>query len=220
MRMVSTFDVVVVGGGHNGLIAAAYLARGGLRVLVLERRGVVGGPLTTEEIAPGFRASIGAAVCGRLRPEVVEDLNLAGRGVRFLPPDPEVVALGDGASLRIWRDMRKTQSELAAVSLKDAEAYPRFVGFLSQFAAALEPIFAMAPPNIAAPSLAEQANLVRRALRLRRLGKDALQQMLRLPPMPLRDALDEWFESGLLKASLAVDGLLGTFEGPWSPGTA
>ena len=218
--MAETYDAVVIGGGHNGLVTAAYLARAGRRVLVLERRAAVGGAVTTEEIAPGFRGPTGASVCGLLRPEVIRESNLAGRGVQFLPLEPEVVALGDGKALRIWRDVRKTQSELAAVSPKDSESYPRFVEFLQGFAEALDPLLGMTPPNLVSPSLGEQMSLLRRALRLRRLGKHTMQQMLRLPPMPIRDVLNEWFETELLKASLAVDGLIGTFEGPWSPGTA
>ncbi|TLZ82042.1 MAG: NAD(P)/FAD-dependent oxidoreductase [Methanobacteriota archaeon] len=218
--MAEAYDVVIVGGGHNGLVAATYLARARRRVLVLERRAAVGGPMTTEEIAPGFRGPTGASVCGRLRPEVVEDLHLEARGVQFIQPDPEVVALGEDRALRIWRDVRKTQEGLGSFSAKDAEAYPRMVEFLRQFAAALDPVLAMTPPSLPTPSLWEQMSLLRRALPLRRLGKPMMQQMLRLPPMSIRDFLNEWFETELLKASLAVDGLLGTFEGPFSPGTA
>jgi len=218
--MAEAFDVVVVGAGHNGLVTAADLARARLRVLVLERRSVVGGAVTTEEIAPGFRGPTGATVCGLLRPEIIEDLGLARRGVKFLPVDPEVVVLGDGTSLRIWKDVRKAEAELAAISPKDAEAYPRFVEFLTEFAGALDPLLTRPPPNLVAPSLGEQAGLLRRALGLRRMGKAVMQRMLRLPPMSIRDALNEWFETELLKASFAVDALIGTFEGPWSPGTA
>jgi len=218
--VAEAYDVVIVGGGHNGLVAATYLARARRRVLVLEKRPAVGGPLTTEEIAPGFRGPTGASVCGLLRSEVVQDLNLAARGVQFIRPDPEIVALGEGRPLRIWRDVRKTQEGLASFSAKDAEAYPRFVEFLRGFAAALDPVLAMTPPSLPSPSLGEQMSLFRRALRLRRLGKPRMQQMLRLPPMSIRDFLNEWFETELLKASFAVDGLLGTFEGPFSPGTA
>ena len=146
--------------------------------------------MTTEEIAPGFRGPTGTSVCGLLRPEIVSDLNLAARGVRFIQPNPEVVALGDGRALRIWRDVRKTQEGIALSSPKDAEAYPRFIEFLRRFAAALDPILAMTPPSLPSPSLGEQMSLFRRALRLRRLGKQTMQQMLRLPPMSIRDFLN------------------------------
>src|SRR5439155_9118352 len=104
---------------------------------------------------PGFRGPTGASVCGRLRPEVLEDLNLAKRGVQFIPAEPEVVAVGDGPALRTFRNVPKTQAELARFSQKDADTYPRFVEFLSRFAAALDPILAMPPPDIPSPSLGE-----------------------------------------------------------------
>lgn len=218
--MAEAYDVVIVGGGHNGLVTATYLARARRRVLVLERRAAVGGPMTTEEIAPGFRGPTGASLCGLLRPEIVEDLNLRSRGVTFIQPDPELVVLGDERALRIWKDVRKTRESIGSFSTKDAEAYPRFIEFLRQFAAAIDPILAMTPPSLPSPSLREQMSLFRRALRLRRLGKTAMQHMLRLPPMSVRDFLNEWFETELLKANFAVDALIGTYEGPWSPGTA
>jgi len=218
--LAEAFDVAIVGGGHNGLVAAAYLARAGRRVVVLERRDVVGGPVATEEFAPGFHGPTGATVCGLLQPEIVRDLGLTDRGAQFIPLDPEVVSLGDRKAIRIWRDVGKTQAELASSSPKDSEAYPRFVELLSDFARALDPLLVAPPPNVASPTLGEQAMLFRRALTLRRLGKGVMQQMLRLPPMSIRDLLNEWFETELLKASLAVDALVGTFEGPWSPGTA
>src|SRR3989442_2260181 len=176
--------------------------------------------MTTEEIAPGFRGPTGASVCGRLRPEVVEDLHLEARGVKFIQPDPEVVALGEDRALRIWRDVRKTQEGLGSFSAKDAAAYPRMVEFLRQFAAALDPVLAMTPPSLPTPSLWEQMSLLRRALPLRRLGKPMMQQMLRLPPMSIRDFLNEWLETELLMACLAADGFLGTPEGQLSPGIA
>jgi len=108
--VAESFDIVIVGGGHNGLVAATYLARGGRRVLVLEKRSTVGGPVTTEEFVPGFRGPTGASVCGRLRPELLEDLDLAKRGVQFIPAEPEVVAVGDSQVLRIFRNVPKTQA--------------------------------------------------------------------------------------------------------------
>lgn len=221
MTVAESYDVVIVGGGHNGLVAATYLARAGSRVLVLEKQGTVGGAAVTQEIAPGFRCSTGAYMVGLLRPEVIEGLQLATRGLQFLSCEPAVVALGqDHTALRLWTDSRKSQSEIAAHSAKDAEMYPRFLEFLGHFAKALDPLMVRAPPDIQSPAYNDLWFLFRRALRLRRVGTVPLQQLLRVPPMPVKDLVTEWFETELLRASLAADALLGTFQGPWSPGTA
>src|SRR5439155_426745 len=154
---------------------------------------MIGLTAVTEDLAPGFRVPTGADDAGLLRPEVVDDLNLAARGLRFLPLDPEVTAVGDHAAIRIWRDVWRTQADLMAKSPRDAEAYPRFAELMTAFATALDPLVTMTPPNVAEPSLREQMALFRRALAVRRLGKATMQQMLRVPPMPVRDFLNEWF---------------------------
>ena len=219
--MAGAQDVVVIGAGHNGLVTAAYLARAGLRVLALERRDTLGGAAATEEIHPGFRCPTGAHLCGLLRPEVIRDLELERHGLRFVPFDPSVVALGeDGKVLRLWRDGRRSQAEIAAHSARDAEAYPRFRDLMVKLAAIVDPLMTRTPPDLGSPSAADRLLMVRRAIRLRRLGRDTMHEALRLAPMSVRDVLGEWFEGEPLRACLAVDALLGTFRGPWSPGTA
>ncbi|HLE54450.1 MAG TPA: NAD(P)/FAD-dependent oxidoreductase [Thermoplasmata archaeon] len=218
--MQAVYDAIVVGGGHNGLVAATYLARAGRRVLVLEKRSVVGGAVTTEEGRPGFRFPT-ASVCGLLRREIVQDLQLARHGLSFIPFDPSVAVLGeDGRALRLWRDVGKAQTEIAAFSAADGAAYSRFRSFMIRIASVLDPILLRIPPSIESPSLGDELFLFRRALRLRRLGKEDMLQTLRIPFMSVRDVLGEWFETELLKASLALDALFGVFRGPWSPYTA
>lgn len=219
--MQGAYDVIVLGGGHNGLVAATYLARAGRRVLVLERRSSLGGPITTEEIAPGFRAPTGAALCGLLRHEIIDELGLARHGLSFLSFDPMAVQLGDGGKpLRIWRDPRKAQFEIAQASPADAATYPRFLDLMSHMAKIVDPLMVTIPLSVADPSIADGWFLLGRALKLRRLGREMMYETLRMPPMSLHDYLGEWFEDERLKASLSVDALFGVFRGPWSPGTA
>lgn len=202
------------------MVAAAYLARAGRRVLVLERRAGLGGPVTTEEGHPGFRFPM-ASLCGLFRREIINDLQLTRHGLAFVPFEPAVVALGDGGKpLRIWRDERKTQFEIAAFSAADAAAHAKFRSLMVKVASVLDPLLLTIPPSIASPALGDEWFLLRRALRLRRLGKEAMFEALRIPFMSLHAVLGEWFETELIKASLALDGLFGVFRGPWSPYTA
>ena len=219
--MERAFDVVVIGAGHNGLVAASYLARAGRRVLVLEQRSTVGGALATEEIHPGFRAPTGASLCGLFRHEIVRELELSRYGLSFLPFDPSTVILGEGGqALRLWRDPRRAQFEIARTSAADAAAYPRFLAFMAEACGVLDPLMLSIPPSVEQPTLADGWFLLGRALKMRRLGRGTMYEFLRMPPMSLHDYLGEWFEGELLKATFAMDALSGIFRGPWSPGTA
>lgn len=219
--MQGSYDVIVIGGGHNGLVAASYLARAGRRVLVLEQRSVLGGAVATDEIHPGFRAPTGATLCGLFRSEIIDNLELIRYGLSFVPFDPAAIILGDdGKPLRLWRDVKKAQFEIARLSAADAAAYPRFRSFMTEAARVLDPLVLSIPPSIEEPTIADGWFLLGRALKLRRLGGDAMYEFLRMPPMSLHDYLGEWFGGELLKASLSVDALSGMFRGPWSPGTA
>ena len=201
-------DVIVVGGGHNGLVSAAYLAKAGLRTLVLERRDVVGGAAVTEEPWPGFHLSTYSYAAGLLRPQIAEELELARFGYHTYLLDPEMfVPYPDGRHLLIWNDDAKTAKEIERFSKKDAVAYPRYSQYWSDIVDLIEPIL-LAPP---APlgELVQQfpGELVERLLR---------DLFLR----SARDLLDEWFESEELKGALCTSGIIGTFLPPDAPGTA
>jgi phytoene dehydrogenase-like protein len=218
--MAEAYDLVVIGAGHNGLVTAAYLARSGRKVAVLEARSAIGGALASREEG-GYRYPLGATLCGLLRSEIIEDLGLKARGLEFVAFDPAVVALGEeGKALPMWRDGARTIREISAFSAADAESYPKFRALMEKMADVIEPLLMRTPPSVPPESKAEQFLLLGRGWALRRMGKEDMRKALRFPPLSLKDFLGEWFETEPLKASLALDGLQGTFRGPYSPGTA
>jgi phytoene dehydrogenase-like protein len=213
-------DVIVIGAGHNGLVTAAYLARAGQRVLVLESRDRVGGACTTEETWPGYRVSTAAYVVSLLRPEIVRDLALARHGYRLLPRSPSsFTPFPDGRSLLMGPDAALTRSEVARFSAKDAARLPEYEAMLLRIAAAIEPTLLETPPDPFSRRPGDLWRLLRTGLRFLRLGKDG-PRALEILTGPARTILDRWFESDELKATLATDAIIGAMASPSTPGTA
>ncbi|WP_428276469.1 phytoene desaturase family protein [Candidatus Palauibacter sp.] len=220
MSATNAYDAIIVGGGHNGLINAAYLARAGLRTVVLERRHLVGGAAVTEEIFPGFKYSVASYVVSLLRPEIIRDLRLARHGLEILPLESTVTPLPNGDYLGRWADHDQTRRDLYRHSPKDAEAYDDFATLMYQLAWAVKPLLGIVPPDPLSPGLRDLKTLLMLGRHARGLGEQQFHALFKLGTMSAADYLDEWFESDPLKATMSASGIIGTFLGPRSPGTA
>lgn len=223
--MSKTYDAVIIGGGHNGLVTAAYLARARYRVLVLERRETLGGAAATEELAaaPGFKFNTGAPEAGLFRPQIVADLNLKQHGLEFIE-GPAVAfsphAAGAATGLTLWRDESQTVAEIARFSEADAAKFPAFSRLMTRLAGVLEAITELTPPQLTEAGLAELWPWLKVGLKLRRLGKREMMEFLRVLPLSAAEFLDEWFESDVLKGMLGAAGIAGSMQGPRASGTA
>jgi len=231
------YDAVVIGGGHNGLISAAYLARGGLKTLVLERRHVLGGAAVTEEVYPGFRFSVFSYVVSLLRPEIIRELDLPGHGLDILPLDGTFTPLPAGAGRAapmgsdgekigtgdyLWRvnDHGRTIRELRRWSMLDAEAYDEYGQLMVDMARFIKPILSIVPPDPASNDprpLLPLGGLLRSFQRLTERQQAVFVQLM---TMSASEFLDQWFETDPLKATMAASGIIGTYQGIKSPGTA
>src|SRR5262249_55951920 len=212
--------VVIIGAGHNGLVAAYYLARAGLKPLVLERREVVGGACLTEEFYSGFWCSALATSTGPLLPQIANDLKLESHGVKFIQPATQVCALNiNGPPVFIHTDANITARELTQASTKDAARYPEFIATFERIGRALRPLLSMTPPNVDEPTKSELWNLGKLGWAVRGLGKKDEYRLLRYGPMAVADLAAEWFENETMRAVVAARGIFGEFAGPWSAGT-
>jgi phytoene dehydrogenase-like protein len=219
--LARVYDAIVVGGGHNGLVTAGYLARAGWKILVLERRALVGGACVTEEVFPGYRVSTAAYLVSLLQEKVVRDLELRRFGYAVLPKDPAYFApYLDGRHLIMYADQRRTCEQIARFSVRDAQRYPAYERFVEQLARFVEPMLLEAPPNVPPRQLADWLALGKLGGRLVRMRPAEIGQLARMFTSSARDVLDRWFESDELKLALATDGVIGTNGGPASPGTA
>ena len=213
-------QVIIIGAGHNGLVAAYYLAKAGLKPLVLERRDIIGGACTTEEFHPGFRASL-ASSAGPLSSQVVNDLQLHGYGLELIQTRVHVAALNlNGPPICIYEDAKRTADELAVHSKKDSAKYSEFLSCFNNIGRALRPLLTMTPPNLDAPSKSELWDLGKLGWKIRGLGKKDEYRLLRYGPMAVADLAAEWFETELLRSLVAARGIFGAFAGPWSAGTS
>ena len=214
------YDVIIIGAGHNGLVAAAYLARAGRRVLVLERRDLVGGACVTEDVWPGFKVSTAAYVNSLLRPEIIRDLRLADYGFAMLPRDPSsFTPFPDGRSLLLGPDRAMTQREIAKFSERDAAAYPAYEAMLERVADLIEPTLMQSAPAPWSNRPRDLIALGKLAWNFRALGADA-SRAIEILTADARTVLDRWFESEQLKATLATDAIIGAFASPSMAGTA
>ena len=218
--MKKRYDVIIIGAGHNGLTAAAYLAKAGKSVLVVEKRPFLGGAAATEPLWDGYQVNTGADDVGLFQDQIVQDLFLKMNGlelreepVALFAPHPE------RAGLTLYQDVDRSVAAIAEHSSHDAERYPAFVQQVNQFTAVLQEMLLQTPPNVNELGLGEMMSWGNVGFKLRRQGGKAMMAFLRVLPMPARDYLDEWFESDLLKGLLGVDAITGTMQGPRSAGT-
>ncbi len=219
--MAENRKVVIVGGGHNGLVTAFYLAKAGLKPLVLERRLQVGGAAITDEFHPGFRVSTLAHSAGPLRPDVVRGMQLEKHGLKFIAPEAAVTSLGpDGRALTLYRDLERSAQAISEFSPRDAIRYHDFSAALRKIARVIEKVLAMTPPEIERPSAGDVISLLQVGRTIRGLGKKDTFNLLRWAPMPIADLVAEFFETDLLRAIIAARGIFGTALGPWSAGSS
>ena len=218
--MSKSYDVLVVGGGHNGLVHAAYLARAGLDVCVLEARPLLGGATVTEELFPGFKYSVYSYVVSLMRPEIVRELDLPRHGLTILPLESTLTPLPDGDCLYRDGDHHRTWRDIARFSPRDAEAYDDYGRTLFFMARAVKYMLGIVPPDPTRMTPRDVSGMVALARHLLGLGENELYTLFKLMTMSAADFLDEWFETDVLKATLSASGVIGTFLGPRSPGTA
>lgn len=216
----ANYDAIIIGGGHNGLVCAAYLARAGRRVKVLEQRQVLGGAAVSEELFPGFRFSVCSYVVSLLRPQIIRDLELPRHGLEILPLECSFTPQLEGPGLVRWPDPDKTRREIARLSQRDAEVYPQFGRTMGRMAKWVKPIIDMIPPDPTSLNPFELRRLKDLGDRIRGMSDADLMRFVKMMTMSSADFIDEWFESDVLKAPIAVSGIIGTFLGVRSPGTA
>jgi len=219
--MSDTRDIVIIGGGHNGLVTAFYLAKAGFKPLVLERSAQVGGAAVTHELHPGFRCSTLAHTAGPVRPEIVRDMQLEQNGLRLITPEACVTALSpEGRALTLYQDVDKSAQAIAAFSGKDAAKYPEFQQSLAKISKVIAEALGSTPPDIDHPSSGDLWSMLKTGRAIRNLGKKDMYRLLRWGPMAVADLAAEYFETELLRAVIAARGVFGTFLGPWSAGSA
>ena len=218
--MPTTYDAIIIGGGHNGLTTAAYLARAGKKVLVLERRHVLGGAAVTEEIYPGFKYSVCSYVVSLLRPEVIRELELPKYDLEIIPLDSTFTPMPNGDYLFRCGDHARTRREIARHSRTDAEAYEEYGTLMVQMAMMVKPMLGLVPPQPTSWNPRELLGLAHVGKQFRGLEEKLLYDLTKLMTMSSADFLDEWFETDVLKATMSASGIIGTFMGPRSPGTA
>jgi phytoene dehydrogenase-like protein len=217
---MTPYDVIVIGGGHNGLATAAYLARGGKKVLVLERRRVVGGAAVTEEVFPGFKFSVCSYVVSLLRPEIIRELDLPRHGLEILPLDGTFTPMPNGDYLWRVNDHAKTRREIARHSKVDAEAYDEYGKAMVEMGRFVKPILEMTPPDPTSLDPRGLMDLLFLGRRFQALPEQDKYNQVQLMTMSAVDFLDQWFETDVLKATMSASGIIGTFLGVRSPGTA